>query len=362
MNQNTTEQNLKVARTNQKKIFHPGLKELLHLEQYCDRNIEFLSIEVTLPPWFKKFTQSLPSYLLGLHLRREYRHFAMGIMGLQSKCDTLFVFEAYNQHLLLLLPLLVLSRKEVLIMLHGNQQFALNSKIKYWGLLYLKLYLNLFKSVKVILLELDDGICPQKVRLPDSSKIIIPHPIVEELTPDLSLGMRKDSQKIKIGIVGIIRSDKPIEKVITQVGEYLKKNTEAELIIGTPLKQKPEYLSQLKATIKDTTKEEDYFKVLQEIDILIIHYDRDRYYYRTSGVVSDAGSAGCYIIASDYPLIKHQIQYPVTIGDTFTDFSELDEKIDRAIAFIRQNGQDNHRLWREGRNVKSMAEILFPQN
>lgn len=362
---NTTELNSKGINKihTHKKLFHPGLKELLHLEQYCNRNIEFLSIEVTLPPLFKKFTQLIPVYILGLHLRREYRHFTMGIMGLQSKnCDTLFVFEAYNQHFLLLLPLLVLSRKEVLIMLHGNQQFALNSKLKYWGLLYLKLFLNFFKSLKVVLLELDDEICPKKVRLPDRSKIIIPHPIVEELTPDLSLGIRKKSQKIKIGIVGIIRSDKPIEKIITQVEEYLKKNTEAELIIGTPLKQKSDYLSKLNATIKDTTKEEDYFKVLQEIDILIVHYDRDRYYYRTSGVVSDAGSAGCYIIASDYPLIKHQIEYPVTIGDTFTNFTELDEKIDSAIAFIRENGRDNHWLWREKRNVKSIAKILFPQN
>lgn len=361
--QNTTEQNSKLAIKSHthKKLFHPGLKELLHLEEYCDRNIAFLSIEVPLPPLFKKFTQLIPIYLLGLHLRREYRHFAMGIMGLQSKeSDTLFVFEAYNQHFLLLLPLLVLSRKEVLIMLHGNQQFAINSNLKYWGLLYLKLFLNLFKSLKVVLLELDDEICPQKVRLPDRSKLIIPHPIVEEVTPSISLGMR-NSDKIKIGIVGIIRSDKPIDKLITQVGKYLKKNTEAELIIGTPLKQKPDYLTQLDATIKDTTKEEDYYKVLQEIDILIIHYDRDRYYYRTSGVVSDAGSAGCYIIASDYPLIKHQINYPVTIGDTFSDFSELDEKIDSAIAFIRQNGCDNHWLWREKRTAKSIASTLFPQ-
>ena len=45
--------------------------------------------------------------------------------------DAILVFEDYNQHLLFLLPLLALPQKEVLIMLHGNQQFAMNNKIKY---------------------------------------------------------------------------------------------------------------------------------------------------------------------------------------------------------------------------------------
>ncbi|VEP18170.1 hypothetical protein H1P_70053 [Hyella patelloides LEGE 07179] len=58
-------------------------------------------------------------------------------------------------------------------------------------------------------------------------------------------------------------------------------------------------------------------------------------------------------------MIKQQINYPVTIGDTFTDITELDEKIDKAIAFLKKHGQDNHWLWREKRTEKSIASILF---
>jgi hypothetical protein len=344
------------------KLFHPGLKNLLLLEQYCDRKIGFLSIEVPLPDILKKFTQILPSYALGLHLRREYRHLAMGIEGFKAKnCDTLFVFEAYNQHLLLLLPLLALTRKNIVIMLHGNQQFAIHSKLKYLGLLYLKLFLILFERFKVILLELDDYLFPEYVRLPENSKIVIPHPIVRELTPSLPLGVRTPtSNKIKIGIVGIIRADKPIGKLLDRLQEFLPTNTEAELIIGTPIQQQPAYLEKLNIPIYDTTQERDYFKTLQEIDILITHYDRDRYYYRTSGVISDAASAGCYILASDYPIIKQQINYPVPIGDTFTTFDELPNKITQAIAFVRTHGKDNHWLWREKRTAESIAKIVFP--
>ena len=363
--ENLTESKLTVSAESkpQIKLFHPVLKDLLYLEKYCNYKIAFLSIENPLPVLYKKFTQLIPNYLIGLHLRREYRHLIMGIKGLKAKnCDVLFIFEAYNQHLLLLLPMLLLTNKRILIMLHGNQQFAIKSKIKYWGLLYLKTFLLISQKFQVLLLELDDDILPDKVRLPNNSKIIIPLPIVEELTPSLSLGERVNTQKIKIGIVGIIRSDKPIAKLIEKIQDYLKTNANAELIIGTPLKQKPDYLDKLNLTLRDTTTESDYFKTLQEIDILITHYDRDRYYYRASGVISDAGSAGCYIIASDYPVIKQQISYPVPIGDTFNDFTEIEAKIDQAIAFIQQQGQDNHWQWREKRTAKAIAETIFAKN
>ena len=153
-------------------LFHQGLKDLLSLNQYLlHKKLGFLSIETTIPDWLKNITTTIPIYAIGLHFRREYRHIAMGIRALKVKdCDSLLIFEAYNQHLLFLLPVLALTNKEILIMLHGNQQFALNDYIKYLGLLYLKFYLKIFKRFKVILLEIDDNILPTQVQLPSQSK------------------------------------------------------------------------------------------------------------------------------------------------------------------------------------------------
>jgi glycosyltransferase involved in cell wall biosynthesis len=226
--------------------------------------------------------------------------------------------------------------------------------------LYLKLYLKFFSKIKVILLEIDDDILPTKVQLPAQSKIVIPHPLRSDIIPKLKLGERLPTDvKIKIGIVGMIRQDKPIGKLIEKIQTYLNNNPQTELIIGTPFAQKPKYLDQLGVKLYDTTREEDYYKVLQEIDILVIDYDKNRYYYRTSGVISDAASCGCYIIASDYPVIKHQINYPVSIGSTFTNFEELDKVLEEAIAHVRDRGQDNHWLWREKRTAKHIASLLF---
>jgi hypothetical protein len=343
-------------------LFHPGLKDLLLLPEYSSRRkFGFVSIEVPIANAFKNFTQSLPSYSLGLNLRREYRHIAMGIQALKLKnIDTIFVFEAYNQHFFFLLPLLALTGKDIFIMLHGNQQLAMQSKIKYIGLLYLKNYLKIFPRFKVLLLEVDDKIIPEKYRLPAESTVVVTHPLIREAKPRLKKGERLTSEAIvKIGVVGIIRADKPIAKLIEKLQQYIQSSPiKYELIVGTPLSQKPQYLDNISCTVCDTTKEEDYLKVLNNIDILVTDYEKESYYYRTSGVISDAGSSGCYIIAPDYPVIRNQVKYPAEIGATFQSFADLDRLLNEATVNVRERGQDNNWLWREKRGAEYIAKIL----
>ena len=175
------------------KLMHDGLKDFLLMEQYIKQNkIGFISLELPLSQWIKKITKYINNYSIGLQIRREYRHICMGLNVLQfADVDTIFIFEIYNQHLLFIMPLLAimaLRGKEILICLHGNQQFAITSKIKFWGLLYLKAYLKLFKNLKVVSFEIDDDVLPEQFRLPTSSKYIVPHPIISEAKPRLVTG------------------------------------------------------------------------------------------------------------------------------------------------------------------------------
>jgi hypothetical protein len=351
------------------KLMHKGLKDFLLMSQYVDqRKIGFLSLEIPLSERIKKFTTSLKNYSLGLQIRREYRHLLLGLNALKfSDVDTIFIFEIYNQHLIFLLPLLAIMAikgKEVLICLHGNQQFAMTSTIKFLGLLYLKVYLNVFQKIKAVSFEIDDDVIPEKFRISASSKYIIPHPIISEAKPRLLSGERIPSHiPIKIGVVGMIRQDKPISKIIEKLQDYIcSSHHQCQLIIGTPFFQKPDYLNNLDITLYDTTKEENYLQLLTQLDILVIHYDKDRYYYRTSGVISDAASCGCYIIASDYPVIKHQVTWPQKIGSTFSNFDEISSLLEEAMVHIREKGQDNHWLWREQRTAQAIAKILFHQD
>lgn len=345
------------------KLMHNGLKDLLLINQYSnDKKLGFLSLETPIPSLLKTITLSIPNYSIGLQIRREYRHIFMGIRAFNfEEYDYIFIFEIYNQHLFFLLPLLALTRKEVFLSLHGNQQFAMYSKFKLIGLMYLKAYLKTFKNFKVILFEIDDDVIPENFRIPPSSKVIIPHPIISDVKPKLMPGDRLPTNaKIKIGVVGMIREDKPISKLVEKLQDYVaSSNDECELIIGTPFEQKPDYLDNLGVKIYDTTNEDDYLSVLNEIDIMVIHFEKDRYYYRTSGVISDAASCGCYIVASDYPVIRHQVSWPIQIGSTFSSFDEIGSLIDRGIAHIREKGQDNHWIWRDKRSAEAIAKILL---
>ena len=345
-------------------LMHAGLKDFLLLQEYSqEEKVGCLSIENPFPNWFKKFTLALP-YTLGLHLRREYRHLSMAFQAFKLKeCQTLFIFEVYLQNLFLLLPLLALTRRKILISLHWNQQLARYSKLKYLGLVYLRLFLKWF-NFKAIVFEIDDDVIPQKYRLSPETKIVLPMPVRSDAYPKLKPGERlSPDAKLKIGVVGKVRKDKPIAKLIESLKTYVEtQNSELELIIGTPRAQQSDYLKQLGVTVRDTTSEADYLGLLNELDILVAYYDEVRYYYRTSGVVSDAACSGCYVIASDYPTIAHQITAPVEVGATFSSFEEIGSIVDRAIPQIRERGQDLHWVWRETRSIDAIAKILFPQD
>jgi len=345
-------------------LMHPGLRDFLLLGSSLEnQKIGFLSLETTIPDWFITLTKAIPSYSIGLQLRREYRHISMALRAFRFKdVDTIFVFEIYNQHLFFSLPLLMLSGKELLIGLHGNQQLAMTHSLKYAGLLYLKQLLNFSKKTKVLLFEVDDDVLSEGFRMPETSKIIIPHPIVSEATPKLEPGERlAEKAKIKIGVVGIIRKGKPIYELLEIANDYVLAHPEDfELAIGTPLDKKPEGLEKIQAVYYDTTTQDQYMNALREVDILLVHYEKDLYYYRTSGVVSDAGACGCYVIASDFPVIAHQVHWPTSIGATFSDFETIPQLIDQAANHIRLHGQDAHWAWRKERTHEAIAKMLFP--
>ncbi|NEO39317.1 MAG: hypothetical protein F6J90_24455 [Moorea sp. SIOASIH] len=170
---------------------HNGLQDLLLINFYSQEiKLDFLSIEIPIPDSIKNFTNLFP-YRIGLHLRRESRHLAMGIRSLTSEerqdYDGLFIFEIYLQNIYLLLPLLAWHRKPVWICLHWNQQLAMHSTLKFLGLMYLKFFLKYF-NLKAVLFEIDDEVLPKRFRLPASAKVKIPMPIRSDAYPNFKPG------------------------------------------------------------------------------------------------------------------------------------------------------------------------------
>ncbi len=346
-------------------LTHPGLQDLLEINQYSpDTSAGFLSIETCMPPIIEAITTRIPIYRLALHLRREYRHIAMAFRSFQLKdVDTIIVMEIYLQHVFITLPLLALTGKKVLLFLHGDQQFAVRNWVKLIGLNYVKLFLKTSRF-KAVLLEIDDAILPSHVQLPSVSKLVIPHPLRSDVEPRSRMGERwPTDRRITIGVVGIIRADKPIAKVMNRLRDYGMNHPDTcELVLGIPCEQKPDNLDLTGFTIRDTTLESDYFDVLKNLDILVSFYSYDSYYYRASGVINDAVCSGCFCIAPDYPVIRHQLTWPVEVGLTFTKINQIATLLDQAIIHVRQQGQDNHWLWRQQRSTKAIADLLLNQH
>jgi hypothetical protein len=343
-------------------VLHECLKDILLVGQFSKKKIEFFNYNYDSPAIIRWLIQLVPSARLRKNLLDEFRHFQMGINIICSRqtYDIAYITEAFIQHCLFLLPMLVLVRRTIIICFHGEQEEATHRRAKAIFLNYLKIHLLLFRRLKVVLFEVDDDVIPKKYRFPVFSKIVIPFPRSSEASPRYPLGSRiKNDDKIRIGVVGMMRKNKPITNIFHLLRDFSKSNQNCEVIIGTPFWQKPDYLDDFGFAIYDTSLRGDYLKLLRSIDILVTDYSKIGHYYRASGIISDAGSSGCFIICPDYPVIKNQISWPVQIGFSYTCHDEIIPLIKKAIKFIHENGQDNHWMWREKRSIESVAKILL---
>jgi hypothetical protein len=158
--------------------------------------------------------------------------------------------------------------------------------------------------------------------------------------PEMSvkrLNKSYQSKVLKIGIVGMIRPDKPIIPIIKILETYTNETVSIETFIGTPFWQVPDELKKGAINLIDTTSSEQYNSFIQSLDIVINYYDKEHFYYRSSGVLNDAISGGCFVIVPDYPLLKEQVSNPVKVGETYENIEDIKNAIDRSIQYMTNN-------------------------
>lgn len=336
---------------------HNTLKEFLRLSTVAQRSILYLSIRGISPQmdW-------VPN-LFRRAARREIKHLWMGWKAVSSRDhEDVFIFELYLQHIFLMMPLLSLSKGHVYLSLHWNQQLAMSSPLKYVGLLYLKLYLKMFPKFKAVLFEEDDQVLEERYRLPATAKCVIPMPVRTDLTPTLAMGERFGSDhRICFGISGFPRDGKGqlkdwIEHLDTLIATHFP---DSQLRVGIPLFLSAAPKLPDRVELVDTTLDPAYVEFLSQMDILITYYERDKYFYRTSGVMNDAVCSGCYVVAPDYPILAHQISWPAAVGATYEDMDGLVPAISTCVHALREQGQDPHWQWRQQRTAESIAPRLF---
>ena len=289
---------------------------------------------------FKAFNLTVSHIIIGFRIRRNRKKDAVIVAGFTTPFLLLVFLISYHY-----------SSKVFLLIHHNCQEATRNIICK--NILFLACKFNyrflLFES-EIALNKL--GFVGQE----NNNFIVVPHPVqILKI-----VNKKKHHSTLMVGIVGSIRAEKKTNDLLKKLLLIKDRSRiKFDILLGCPDFSGIEP-SVLKKVIQINTSDyKEYLRALSYCDILVINYSPERYFFRCSGVVSDAVSAGTYVIAPDFPLLRHQIYYPAKIGNVFNNVDDL-ESVLLATFQLMSNGKKNpfgaHRRFRSAEVIASILD------
>ena len=331
------------------KSAHPTFDLFLRLDRPPHRAIAFIS-EMT--PSRQRWYEWLPHRFARQAAYQLIKSVDMAREVLRSRNQSaILIFEHKPQYALALYAACLSRRVPVFFFCHGLQQLQGRSVAHRWGFRLLRWLVSRF-DVWPIHLELADDALPERLRYRRS--IVMPLP----LAPD-SGGPRSDFdvKRVRLGVVGMLRPDKPVVPLIEALKKAFAGNPRYELRIATPFWLVTEELRQAGLELVDTTSPEQYDQFLRSTDIVLADFERSSFFFRPSAIVNDALAAGCYVIAPDYPVFKAQLSTPCRVGSVFGELAEIEELVGAAVIELKE-GKVDFEQWRAHRRDEKLLNML----
>ena len=272
-----------------------------------------------------------------------------------KRSDLVFVFEHKPWYAYPLYAVCLLRRQTVFFIVHGIQQTHGQSPFHRLGLQVLRT-IEKHCDVWPIHLEISDREVQGVPRFTKS--IVVPLPLPREAP--IERARIRPGGPLRIGILGILRADKPVEPLLDILQACAKAHPDVQLAFGSPKWQVPERLQQALAgwgiEYADTDTPEQYNVFVHSLDIVVAWFERDSFYFRPSGILNDAIAGGCFVVAPDYPVLSVQMGVPACCGEPCSSLAELPQALERAIDQVLHAGDlasrfDAWRAWRADERV-----------
>jgi hypothetical protein len=260
------------------------------------------------------------------------------------------IFEHKPQYALALYMACLTRRVPVFFFSHGLQQLQSRSTAHRLGFKLLRALVT-HTAFWAIQLELADDMLPKVLRYHKS--LVLPLPLPK------AVGQREpfDPRRVRIGIAGILRPDKPVLPLLALLQQAFREDTNFELSLGTPFWQLSDAIRQSGVRLVDTSRPEQFQEHLRNCDIVVADFDEASFYFRPSAIINDALSAGCYVLAPDYPVFRAQLNQPCTVGACFTNQLEIPNYIRRAVSEL-EAGKVDFVSWRAARRDELLLSTL----
>ncbi|MBN2703680.1 MAG: hypothetical protein JXR23_05655 [Pontiellaceae bacterium] len=278
-----------------------------------------------------------------------WRHLSLVFLPVRHGGKKLILVRDFsNIPLAVVFPLIRWGRRELIFLINHNLQWALDSQSERKALHRLQKM-----GARFAFLEQVPRNVLQEVGLNDRSCYALSHPV-----PENSIIRRRMGGVHTVGIVGQYRPEKGTDKLL----EALKPLADQyRLVLAIPNSEEFKSRSRFGQADWferiDTSDINDYRLRLADCDVVVLNYPSDHYSCRASGLIADAAAAHVPVLVRNLPILKHQVEYPVRIGETFDQLDELFSCIKRVSMRLDQ-GEYDFESYKAGRSVSALLEQI----
>lgn len=328
---------------------HLGLQPLMEAARLTRSNVAIVQVPVRWKkrPWLRG---RLELYYKGLVAFVAHIRMVCAIWRLRHS-DLIFVREFITPATFLLWPLVRPFRHRLYFFANHNAQWAFRSGI--WShvegaMLRLLVRTGLrLAFYEFPLTTLTTGKTPV---------LTIPHPM--DLVPAKN-APKPDLAEPIVGVVGVMRSEKGADTILEALSQLREEGKlKMHLVLGCPEADVRAHWQERGFEVIDTTTHEAYLSVLDRCDVVVLNYERERYFYRVSGVLADALSRRTPVASPDYPVMHYQLTEPAKVGSVFTQIEELPDAIHEALALSGPDFDEALELHNSKRDVTALTRLL----
>jgi hypothetical protein len=108
----------------------------------------------------------------------------------------------------------------------------------------------------------------------------------------------------------------------------------------------------------DTSTNDAYLAALSVCDVVVLNYEKSKYFYRCSGVAADAIGVQTYVVCPDFPFMSSQVNYPAKVGVVYEDETDLEIAIQQALALTLDSDKSAFESHYMQRSLAKTAAIL----
>ena len=329
--------------------YHKVYEPLKVAARMSENNIVVLPLPTIWPPkaaWISGKPKMIMERFLSIltHLR------LFGLVWKNRRRDMIILREFSNIPLLISWPLLITWNKKIYCLVNHNIQLANKNKVD-----RLALWLLSRMKCKFLCLESNDGSEGAGIALTEKNVCVIPFPIAG--SPKENPTNRE--MKKYIGVIGRFRKEKGGDDLLNalyharSLGEF-----DADILLGCPEQEVLNLWNKPGIKTVNTTSSEMYERAMDSCSVIVLNYEKDAYFYRHSGVITDAISNFKTVVCPEYPLLRSQVKSPVTVGFTFRNLSEIGEVVNSALEFINSDCETEFQKYHKYREPKAISKLL----